>query len=342
MPGHSPHSKMLSGAAVRWWLAFACVAAALFAGKRVLDRAYERSVSGWMATAGQYWAENTLTRNRTYPKLWPLEGASAEQVEAQLGLHGLSAQLSDSGTRKVMLTSATGLGPEAAGWRLTVQMHEGAVRKLLLSPPPPPAPPNPRPLLMAEQARRLLQWLGPFGWFGALALAHYRPLRRPAWLQISLGAAIAVALAWWAAVGGPGAAEVFGLAVCTVMVLTSGTLWVWHPRPPEDLLRGHCQTCGYDLTGNQSGVCPECGARAMVDIEAAAKAFAAVTAPTTEAIHERDPQPASAAPAIQFVPFGGSGGQPLFASTGGSAATAQFAHGRLETVTGPVQFVVAE
>jgi hypothetical protein len=23
---------------------------------------------------------------------------------------------------------------------------------------------------------------------------------------------------------------------------------------------GHCQTCGYDLTGNQSGVCPECGA----------------------------------------------------------------------------------
>ena len=23
--------------------------------------------------------------------------------------------------------------------------------------------------------------------------------------------------------------------------------------------RGHCQTCGYDLTGNVSGRCPECG-----------------------------------------------------------------------------------
>ncbi len=22
---------------------------------------------------------------------------------------------------------------------------------------------------------------------------------------------------------------------------------------------GHCQQCGYDLTGNESGVCPECG-----------------------------------------------------------------------------------
>ncbi len=31
-------------------------------------------------------------------------------------------------------------------------------------------------------------------------------------------------------------------------------LW-WRRRPPP----GHCQDCGYDLTGNVSGVCPECG-----------------------------------------------------------------------------------
>lgn len=24
---------------------------------------------------------------------------------------------------------------------------------------------------------------------------------------------------------------------------------------------GHCQSCGYDLTGNESGICPECGSR---------------------------------------------------------------------------------
>jgi hypothetical protein len=28
-------------------------------------------------------------------------------------------------------------------------------------------------------------------------------------------------------------------------------------RPPK----GHCQACGYDLAGNTSGVCPECGER---------------------------------------------------------------------------------
>ena len=33
-------------------------------------------------------------------------------------------------------------------------------------------------------------------------------------------------------------------------------LWYRDRRPPP----GRCQQCGYDLTGNVSGVCPECGA----------------------------------------------------------------------------------
>ncbi len=36
------------------------------------------------------------------------------------------------------------------------------------------------------------------------------------------------------------------------------TAWLWwfgrRKHPP-----GHCPHCGYDLTGNESGVCPECG-----------------------------------------------------------------------------------
>ena len=34
------------------------------------------------------------------------------------------------------------------------------------------------------------------------------------------------------------------------------TLLWWRDRHYP---KGHCQTCGYDLTGNISGVCPECG-----------------------------------------------------------------------------------
>ncbi len=41
-----------------------------------------------------------------------------------------------------------------------------------------------------------------------------------------------------------------------VVALPTAMLW-WRDRrrtPP-----GHCRTCGYNLTGNVSGVCPECG-----------------------------------------------------------------------------------
>lgn len=34
-------------------------------------------------------------------------------------------------------------------------------------------------------------------------------------------------------------------------------LWRRDRRYPE----GHCQGCGYDLTGNESGVCSECGTK---------------------------------------------------------------------------------
>jgi hypothetical protein len=41
-----------------------------------------------------------------------------------------------------------------------------------------------------------------------------------------------------------------------VAALPTACLW-WRDRrlPP-----GHCQRCAYDLTGNTSGICPECGA----------------------------------------------------------------------------------
>jgi len=41
-----------------------------------------------------------------------------------------------------------------------------------------------------------------------------------------------------------------------IVLLPTAAAWVrdWRRRPP-----GHCPACGYDLTGNVSGRCPECG-----------------------------------------------------------------------------------
>ena len=50
--------------------------------------------------------------------------------------------------------------------------------------------------------------------------------------------------------------DLIGLGIGVV----AGTFYTWrtlHPNPRT--LPGHCSKCGYDLTGNESGVCPECG-----------------------------------------------------------------------------------
>jgi hypothetical protein len=45
--------------------------------------------------------------------------------------------------------------------------------------------------------------------------------------------------------------------VSTVGILSAACWWFGRQRP----LPGMCGRCGYDLTGNASGVCPECGTR---------------------------------------------------------------------------------
>lgn len=41
-----------------------------------------------------------------------------------------------------------------------------------------------------------------------------------------------------------------------ILLPVSVALWRHNRRRPP---KGYCQTCGYDLTGNVTGVCPECG-----------------------------------------------------------------------------------
>ena len=44
-------------------------------------------------------------------------------------------------------------------------------------------------------------------------------------------------------------------AVFLAVAIPTLLVWRFVPKFP----RGHCQRCGYNLTGNVSGTCPECG-----------------------------------------------------------------------------------
>ena len=50
------------------------------------------------------------------------------------------------------------------------------------------------------------------------------------------------------------------------LIVPSLILWLVVPRPPPP---GFCQSCGYNLTGNVSGRCPECGTKVKREDQAA-------------------------------------------------------------------------
>jgi len=45
---------------------------------------------------------------------------------------------------------------------------------------------------------------------------------------------------------------------CFLGITAVPTIWLWY-RDRRRLSPDHCQHCGYNLTGNVSGTCPECG-----------------------------------------------------------------------------------
>jgi hypothetical protein len=92
-------------------------------------------------------------------------------------------------------------------------------------------------IVLAQQRRRLSELM--------LALAL---MCTTAWLvspaySLTLSGIMSNDMLFWAAI---------------MIVLSAGAITLVH-RNPRELPSHICSTCGYDLTGNVSGVCPECG-----------------------------------------------------------------------------------
>jgi hypothetical protein len=140
----------------------------------------------------------------------------------------------------------------------------------------PPPPPVPLPFAYAdvEALRAAVTRFGPYVWLIAFALmliaATLAPRNRraaAAWplANALLAIGIAAVLARLLARPGPASAAsaplppaeltIFaGMVVASALVLWLLARW---SRVPPDFTR--CSACDYDLTGNESGVCPECG-----------------------------------------------------------------------------------
>ncbi len=86
--------------------------------------------------------------------------------------------------------------------------------------------------------------------------------------------AISLLVLWLATIGLFLVGVVFGgqwfAVICVVLLIALGVACLAImviPLPPE-YPPGFCKACGYDLTGNQSGRCSECGTPAALTLSA--------------------------------------------------------------------------
>jgi hypothetical protein len=170
-------------------------------------------------------------------------------------------------------------GPQFEGWTVTMTFLDNRTG---------PAPWN---LLLADDR----QAHGRLLYLTARPPRTYRSTPTPLWYHVQTGRRVAIAvaaIAWAAAamllfVAGPWRRAV--AQVCVAAALVAATAWLLDPRydwarwgddrvlkliaagmgfsllmvvlPTRRRRVGHarCTKCGYDLTGNESGICPECG-----------------------------------------------------------------------------------
>jgi hypothetical protein len=108
--------------------------------------------------------------------------------------------------------------------------------------------------------------LGPVVWIGLLPLLLLPWRYRPRLAELMLAVAILFTVAWLVDPARPlrwesfAYHEVFPLAPIMLLFSATNVIIVGRPsRPPYPA----CDSCGYNLTGNVSGVCPECGTPVM-------------------------------------------------------------------------------
>jgi len=101
------------------------------------------------------------------------------------------------------------------------------------------------------------------GWAVGLLLQmpsyHLRGARVPCWTLAITAALLPVARLTAAVLNHP---KPDGLCACVLLYIRSDRERVARQHAERCRREGVCISCGYSLTGNVSGVCPECGTKA--------------------------------------------------------------------------------
>ena len=270
-PERPRHMKRLG------WGAVLLVCAGVIVADALLTRDRTRRQLAWQAACVAHANQSVAARRRLTSKIREGHGESIETVKEPWKLE--TARKVGVGSASVRYSvSGETFDPSGKGFNTILYFENDLLTAFSITPPPGPPRPTFNLWVYFHRAMMVLAVVPAGAWLTFILAAMYERSRILRFGQAALGAALVAMTAWnswrFGPYGGGAAISYAGLVVGSCMLLLS--LITIHAgvrrRRREDADR--CEKCLYDLTGNESGVCPECGTPtpAGVGRERAAKA----------------------------------------------------------------------
>lgn len=254
------------------WTAFLASIALYGFGKPVYDLHHANDLT----LRGEALAERERVRRDLFFRLSWARRESPPVVEEILGLKSgtlqavpaageVSYEIDGARTgrpygRFAQALSQDGTAPRAAGWLIRVKFRDGRMVSGMATPPPPPG--GSVMSLGVNAFGRVVLFAAPLVWLGGLLAGFLERTRGTQFGEVALAAAIAGIVAWVVRPGEtPDVSHWVGLGVGLGAMLVALRMIRWLRRIARSRRLHFCYQCDYDLRGNTSGVCPECGTR---------------------------------------------------------------------------------
>lgn len=244
---------------VRGWLLWAAILAFVVWGKTLQNRLQLEHARQRPIRMRALYQESSQIRARYWPVVQRLVGSSLQEVHTKLDPDGSMAR--SGGWR---IGTSTGLS-RLVVYRDPLSGHNlqflFARDRLVNAWVEPLAFVDPPVLLwdLAEWIRKTGAIVAALLWLICMAGAYYEPRFRRRLAKCALFLASIAVVCWWVeppeAIRGGDFRLPGGIYIGGAMIALSLLPFIVRRRSET----GHCQRCRYDLTGNLSGVCPECG-----------------------------------------------------------------------------------
>ena len=262
-------------------------------GKPALDAHQADEVNDYLVRLRQYRRYERDFPFDLYWRMQLLEGAAVEEVETALQIPAGRLGVDPEQPRQLVRMPPE-VHPRLRDWTTTLAFHYGKLRGAKGRPPGrAPEPPGQRLWQASEVTRWVLVFGGTLTWLGAMLAAWREPARRRRRCAalMCLGVLMAVAGWGWGPTVAPSGTLHVAVAAALAAMAFAGLIalaWpVYDAASPRWLTK--CPGCGYDLTGNVSGQCPECGRVTAAELRRQHDAEVALVASSVSQTQEDEP-----------------------------------------------------